>query len=140
MGEDIQAFAVEIADAFECHRNCLLAHAIHQMYLTQIRTAFRAWNGICTECARQKDRLRCSRLLQRLIRQAGQQCVLVYAFCRWDAYRTRMHYANRVSSTHAEVRYLESLCVNLKVQRASEAFHAMGVGARISLPNLDRVR
>lgn len=132
MNHIVQMFSDERIDAFEAHRNCMLANALGQLYLSCVRCAFQTWTGSCAEHARYIEHMQTGRLLLRLIQQADRQCVLVYAFGRWHAHRARIRYMNRVSDAQAEVRHLESLCVRLKVQRASEAYELMATGARIS--------
>lgn len=132
MSDIAQIFSDERMDAFEAHRNSMLGNALGQVYLGFLRCAFRTWTRNSSERARYIDHMQTGRLLLRLIRQADRQCILVHAFGRWRAYRARIHYITHVSGAHAEVRHLESLCVRLKLQRASEAYELLADGARIS--------
>lgn len=119
---NLQAFAAEQLEGYEIFRTCMLRHTMHNFTHVVLRDALQRWFAVCKKEIENSIKIQTSLVIHSLLMRASEHIVLLRTILDWRRYVEGMQYLVRSSNLDCQLRHLESLCIQLKVQRAQEAY------------------
>ena len=118
----IQEFADQQAECYEIYRANVLKQIIRDCNHAMLREVMTRWFRACKQKIEECLRIETTMVLRSFLLHSGLQCVLIHALARWKQFVVCMHCLQRDSDLKSTIRHLESLCIQLKLERANDAF------------------
>lgn len=120
--DSLQAFADEQLESYEIFRTCMLRQALQNFIHTALRDALQRWFSMYRQEIERGLKIQTSLVIRSVLMQASTHTVLLRALLEWRRHADDICHLSQSSGYACEIRHLESLCVQLKVQRAEEAY------------------
>ena len=95
-----------------------------------LRNATSSWAQMCREKTESDLKVQLSLVIRTFLHQSGVQIVLMHVFHKWKQYVNYIGFKERNAHLNGQVRQFETLCVQLKLQRADEAYELLSHNIR----------
>lgn len=118
----IQEFADQQTECYEIYRANVLNQVIRDCNHAVLRQVMTRWFRGCKQKIEECLKTETTMVLRTFLLHSGLQCVLIQALSQWKQFVTCMHCMQHDSDLKSTIRHLESLCIQLKLERADDAF------------------